>query len=279
MYKFLTCLLLAVCVAFAGQLWTQDFSAGTHDQWTVAEGNWMVLDEAFTNDFSEGFTSVYGGSPDWTDITYSVDMKGENGMDVWLNFRVQPGGLAHYIFVFQDSWGAAGLYRRDGDTLFNKIADATDFWPEWGKTHKVKVVLEGSSIKINVDDQLVIDHVDSTYLSGMVGMGAYRSTGVWDNIVVEGEGVEIKALNSHLIASNLLSAPKIIGGGTVLRAHVNAPEGARLELFNAHGKLLREMNVFGSQSVRVPTKGVVGGFYVLQLRADGHRVARRVILR
>lgn len=50
--------------------------------------------------------------------------------------------------------------------------------------YHLKVVAQGSSIKVYVNDVLYIDATDSTWTSGAIGMRSYFAHAHFDNIVV-----------------------------------------------------------------------------------------------
>ncbi len=82
----------------------------------------------------------------------------------YIAFVTQTGN----VILGKDWSGGVGLY----DTLDTQVlpggTDITDF--------KLKVIQQGSTIKVYVDGTLVITHVDSSYLSGYIGIEAYNSS-------------------------------------------------------------------------------------------------------
>lgn len=262
-------------------LWTQGFEA-SNSEWNVAIGEWGVNDQAFTNDagsyaWMDTLSVAYGGHPEWKDITYSVDMTMQESGDVWLLFRVQDGGN-FYIFTFQDHEGYVALYKKE-DSLFTRLGTAENVWPESGTTYRMKVEMAGSNFKIYQDDQLILEATDDTYAKGMVGVGANRSLGKWDNIRVEGEGPVVSIKTAHRNPMYTQNLGRVVAVGSRLRIEV-FPGPGYLAIFDARGALLQRRSLSAASSTRfidVPFRGA-NGSYVIRLESGPVVLAKRMIV-
>jgi hypothetical protein len=253
--------------------WTDDFEDGTADGWTVGEGSWTVDGGVYTNTAtaSRGSYSSWTGSADWTDLTYTVDVTPvSSSKDAWVIFRVRD---ERNFYLYQLSGN--DLYKQEGGD-FTKIKDGSGLSYATDQTYSIKVVLEGGSIKVYSDEQLVIDHTDATFDVGYVGAGGYQSTIAIDNVMVS-SGASSTAPRSalHRGLDVGATARMAVHAGAVV---VSAPAGTRVLVTDALGREVFRTRSTGTTAI--DTRSWNRGVYIVQVEQAGRsRVARTFVLR
>jgi uncharacterized repeat protein (TIGR01451 family) len=190
------------------------------EQWYLKDGTGYGGSTAMNHTYYFGVTDPRGaergahdallmyqgdGAEEWTNYRYQARLrlhKGEKGeqMGLWVRGtyeapadpRVDGKYVTGYYVVFRprdsrsvilsrlrDSGGTA-YHFSDPETL--AVADRPmdrDIW------YLFEVVVDGSSIKVYVDGELVIDHTDSTWGQGTVGFFTYKIEDAnWDDVLV-----------------------------------------------------------------------------------------------
>ena len=167
--------------------WREDFNDGVADGWKASGGTWTIENGEYLNPLSNKNES-YGGDPGWTDITYSADItavSGVNVADVWMLFRVQDDNN-YYLFTLVGTGGSGELYKLVNGNYTSVKSSGVVF--NQGTTYSLKVVLNGSNIKIYNGATLILDVNDTQFSSGMVGFGGNKTEGKFDNVVVVTSG-------------------------------------------------------------------------------------------
>lgn len=247
--------------------WTEDFGDGDAEGWTVGEGAWTIENGAYTNTgtASRGSYSSWAGSPDWTDLTYTVSVTPRSvSHDVWVIFRVQD---ERNFYLYQLS--GADLYKQEEGT-FSKISDGDGVSYETGTGYTIEVVLEGDRIRVYSDGTPVIDHTDNTFTDGYIGAGGYSSTIAVDDISVsQGDA-------NSVISKRPVSNPASGAGFAVLRTasqvQVRFSGGGHgacgAELFDLDGR--RVGRATGQAPLlRIDSGALAEGMYILIVRRNG----------
>jgi uncharacterized repeat protein (TIGR01451 family) len=146
------------------------------------------------------------GSTEWTDYridTWTILRDGEKGeqMGLWVRGKfTQPEDPAidgkyvqgYYIVWRPRDTSSVTLARlRDSGGTAQHFSDPellaeADFPMSKNVWYKLSVEVEGSRIRIYVNDQLVIDHEDSTWAKGTVGFFCYKIIdATWDEVLVK----------------------------------------------------------------------------------------------
>ncbi|MFF3503316.1 DUF4832 domain-containing protein [Streptomyces sp. NPDC003247] len=168
-----------------------DFSSGTGN-WTAGTGAWSISDGVYHQTTVGGsnswrYASTITGKV-WQDATYDVDISYDGSGQNWaaLLFRkpaqsdtINTGGY----FVDWQYGGKIELGRAGSTVVVLATAQRTT---DWSTAHHLRVVTQGSNIKVYVDDESspVIDVDDSTSLFGYAGVGVSGAQWGFDNVQV-----------------------------------------------------------------------------------------------
>jgi len=146
------------------EIWSQPHREIT--QFTKLKGL-MYLEDGQLNLSSCDFGEAYTGRYDWKDYQaefYVTPIIGEHHM---VNVRVQ-GAIRSYAAAFLPG-GKVGILKNENG--YRLLIDTKFDW-EPGKEYKLGVAVEGSKIKVAVNDQEVLEYLDteSPYLEGAIGI-------------------------------------------------------------------------------------------------------------
>lgn len=123
----------------------------------------------------------YLSSSSASDFSYEGDITLASGDAAALTFRATPDTSQHYSVNLSLS-GNMRLWR-PGKVLADRRMDVAA-----GQARHVKVVALGSRIRVYLDHHStpVIDVVDDTYSSGLLGVNGFNAGAVFNNLVVDG---------------------------------------------------------------------------------------------
>jgi PKD repeat protein len=126
------------------------------------------------------------GDMSWQDYTYKADIKLENKQMLGEN----AGGLVfrynnkdNFYSVLLDSASDTVVVQKKQDGVVTDLASvsvAIDLY----STYNLKVNVQGNRIKVYLNDLILIDISDSTFVSGKIGFRSFRSNTAYDNVSV-----------------------------------------------------------------------------------------------
>jgi len=169
-------------------LFSDDFSSGM-SKWTMIAGTWQIENEELARPYMEKCCQfIVAGSSDWTD--YTAEVKGkfveENrhmpSEALGLAFRVHDDHHLYLLDLKRES-NFLGLYKKVGNYSLIKAAKI-DFKIEQNVWYKLRVELKGPDIKCYLNDKLMIEVNDTTYLDGKIGLKSSNTYSHWDDVVV-----------------------------------------------------------------------------------------------
>ena len=162
----------------------EDFDDGSAS-WEP-DSRWFIEDGALTSD-SFAYTSF--GSSDWSNYSFEVKVKLEQGV-VILYTRTNPQGAygarigGNHLVLWKDT-PEAGI---------DLESEAYDF--EIGRYYKIKIKMNGQNIKVYVDENLVISYTDTEnpFLLGGVALENIEKAYL-DDVLIKGETLPIHCGN------------------------------------------------------------------------------------
>src|SRR5215813_2101919 len=168
-----------------------DFSQQRLQGWHTVEGQWAIeavkgkqvlVQRAVENTFNV----IVAPSAPYTDVDISVQFKpmaGQEDASGGIVFRFAEG---HYYVVRANALeNNLRLYYNDRGR--HQLATATVQRPALGQWHTVRVVAVGDHIQAYLNGVLLLDHRDSRYRSGQVGLWTKAdSITAFDDFVVRG---------------------------------------------------------------------------------------------
>ncbi len=171
-------------------------SAGMKHSCYIGFGDYTCEDEG-AHDAIYMFSGP--GSENWTNYRLDADIKLQTGsiIGLWVRGFYEPSELGGrdvggYYVTLVPSSDRVKLMRlpNDGTWAYHFAAAEDLAIVEVDELKKkvwnhLAVEVRGNNFKIFLNDQLVIDHNDSRYPTGTIGLKAYRvQDGAWDNIKV-----------------------------------------------------------------------------------------------
>lgn len=210
-------LLLSICVfspqtASAAALFSDDFNDGNANGWTATLGTWGIVTDGTSaykqSGTSEGRTSA--GSTSWKD--YSVQSKVKldtfnTGNRVYLAARYVDGNNYYGASFYNNNGGTLEIRKKvnaSSSTLVSKsYAITTGTW------YDVKLVVEGTSIRLYVNGVLQLSATDSSLSTGAIGLitqgGAMAK---FDDITVN----DFSAVNADSMFTNFRNFSDFVTG-------------------------------------------------------------------
>jgi hypothetical protein len=179
-------------------LLAENFSDGNFVGWsTVDEGNdsgpsiWQVTNGAFVQSSNIGSTTANGRlgtyalytRGNWGDYRMTLKMRASDDDFMGVLFRVQDSEN-YYRLMWGRGVPGRKLWKRENG-VFKLIAeDAVPY--NLNQTYGVEVIVQGSSLKVNIDGKAVFAVTDATFQRGAVALYCSYNEGTYfDDVLVE----------------------------------------------------------------------------------------------
>ncbi|MFD7770432.1 carboxypeptidase regulatory-like domain-containing protein [Streptomyces sp. NPDC059787] len=168
-----------------------DFSSGAGN-WTAGTGAWSVSNGIYHQTTVGGsnswrYASTITGKV-WQDATYEADISYDGSGQNWaaILFRKPAQGDTINTGGYFVDWQYSGKIELGRGAASVVILASATRATDWSTSHHLRVVTQGSNIKVYVDDETspVIDVNDSTSPYGYAGVGASGATWGFDNVRV-----------------------------------------------------------------------------------------------
>ena len=169
-----------------------DFEDEKYDEWTLNAGS-------ATLGVSKGWFTVTGGSYSWGQIEVTADSSNVSNNIYELKFRTGFAGseerqgrvmfrrtATHNSYLIAYYPTNIRLMRQTGQYLETELDSANFSWSD-SQVYKVKIIGNGSDLKVYVNDVLKLSASDSKYSSGKIGVGCreyHGGTWKFDDIKV-----------------------------------------------------------------------------------------------
>lgn len=171
----------------ANRLMFDNFDYENSSAWTVTRGDWQIKDGvlSMTNKDSGRSMILYNAGLSWTDYTVEADVEvtdsSDTERDSGILFRGDKELSNVYAFRFLKNESLELCKWTDG--VFASI-QKWEFNSVPGKIYKMKVKAEKDNFLLYVDDELIGEVKDSSFLRGTVGFYAFYAPVSFDNIIV-----------------------------------------------------------------------------------------------
>ena len=201
----------------------------------ISDGNWSVKSGKLvqsststnTNAYGNTGSTVYFGSPNWKNYTYTVDAVKTGGQEGFLIPIAVSSGRDNYF------WNIGGW--NNTVSCLQQVSDGTKSGQlsgtvknvslSTGATYKLKVVVTGDNIKCYINDTLYVDYtvgktgnadsyqVVSTDETGDIIIKMVNVTGYPKTFAIDIAGAETigDTADLHLVAGNSLTDDNILG--------------------------------------------------------------------
>ncbi|MHC5057621.1 MAG: HzsA-related protein [Planctomycetota bacterium] len=140
--------------------------------WTPRGGRWVVRGDVYAQTDGASDRRSFAPAAEWRDYVYEVSARKTGGNEGFLIlFRVKDHG--HFYWWNIGGWGNSrhALETRPSGGRFRSKPGRI----ETGRWYRIKVVVEGPSIKCYLDDELLHDEKNDLYPSGGVGLGTWST--------------------------------------------------------------------------------------------------------
>jgi lysophospholipase L1-like esterase len=176
-----------------GNLFNESFELGNSTEWTTNAGTWSIIadgDQKVFKQTQEGSNGLcYAGHPNWVNYSVQADLKLHETTG-------KVGIIGRYIDKKNYYW-----LKLNNNAL--ELYSIVNNWPtklgsasvsiETEKWNTLKLEMMGVTIKAYLNDDLLIESIDSGLSKGHCGAKSEKSSFSIDNVIVEGDD-DIKPL-------------------------------------------------------------------------------------
>jgi len=182
-------IVFAPVVTFDNGLMPLDWILLTESRWSVVDDNGnnaLFLNTTSYQPLSGNRLGEYIVSPDsYGDFTLTAEAKtnetsGNTNADYAMVFGFQDGENYYYM-LFNRTMSNAQLFLVDGGVR-QEIATVTQSLLIDDEYHDVEVRRTGDTIEVRFDNTMVVQIVDSIFLTGKLGLGSFNDSAYFDNI-------------------------------------------------------------------------------------------------
>lgn len=169
------------------EVFGDSFNSGSAGNWTPYGGTWTVANGQYNVDASAGAKAT-AENTSFSDLAYEADVTLATGGNAGVIFRASNpavGADAYTGYYVGISLGTQQVIFGKANNNWTQIAVAAVTITANTQYH-IKVIAQGTGIKVYVTDMNApkISAVDSSYVSGTIGVRTYNSSAKFDNIVV-----------------------------------------------------------------------------------------------
>ncbi len=171
-------------------LFSDNFSEGSGN-WTIGplglSSGWSVVNDTY--DYNGGGpTQSWAGSGTWTDYTVGVDVKlsSLSNYPGGIRGRLNPSTGASYAAWLYPAQGLIRLYRVDqwNIDVSNALLGVSAPVAMDTNTHNLRLMFQGTTIKVYFDNVLVITATDATYTDGAIALDVSNQSISFANVTV-----------------------------------------------------------------------------------------------
>jgi len=189
-----------------------------------------------------------GGNLSWSNYTVSADALMEQAGAVQLLGRVDtqhPFGVAgiNEYYLQLSNTGAWSIVRNNTSATLTTLASGTVAAPGTGTWHHLALTLNGTAISAAIDGATVGSVTDSTYSSGMIGLGTSGyQTDQFDNLSVTQVG------------SPTPTGPIVAGDNTAKCVDDNgnsSSPGTKVQMWDCNGGPVQNWTIQGDGTIRI----------------------------
>jgi pectate lyase len=190
-------LALALVLAGAGsaqaQLFSDNFNDGNANGWTPTSGSWSVATDGtpvYRVGSNGGNVRSNTGSASWTNYSVQARIKplafSSSTSIRWVSLlgRYRDTGNYYYVALQNDNMLRLRRFVGSSSTTLAETAltVTTNTW------YTVRLEMNGSALRVFVNDALRLSATDSTFPSGRIAVGAYGASASYDDVVVSAVG-------------------------------------------------------------------------------------------
>ncbi|MBU2705055.1 DUF1080 domain-containing protein [Zooshikella marina] len=214
------------------------FASGLSHHWhmvttgtTQGPADWAVKDEVLCQSsnvyappssaeatLKPGTLLLYQPGYRWQDYALSLNVKSDDDDVMGVLFRVQDE--QHY---YRFSWSKTFAFRRlekiEGSDVTVLAEDQVPF--SVGQWYSLDINLQGNTIEVAIDDNLILSASDNTFLQGSVGLYTWANQGTcFDDIKIQTKA----SANKPPVISSIQSLPAFLPSGSSLPLSIEASD-------------------------------------------------------
>ena len=182
-----------------------DAFGGDLSQWQQISGTWGIVTDGANSVCSISGGSYVGGvvatagSEYWADYSLEFDVKKASGNYFNVVFRYSDQGN-HYLLEPSADTIHIALFKKVGNSGYQELTATRPLQDTLqGTWYHYKIVVQGSSIKIYVNDTLKFDVTDFDLDAGKIGIGGYAgSIAYFDNVTIMKPNEILVAINGSV---------------------------------------------------------------------------------
>lgn len=152
----------------------------------VSGSRWIVTTEGVRGSYI--MDANYMASEQAKDFTYEADVKlSEHGSAGSMLFRANADGSSGYYLNLDPNMKSIRLfYKKDGRFEEQQVLAKVPRFVLPGVIYHIKILAEGPRLRIEIDDEQVIDLEDSTFTEGHFGVNVFGGQAFYQHVRVEG---------------------------------------------------------------------------------------------
>jgi hypothetical protein len=165
------------------------FESGNAAAWTpIAGSSWSVIATPASRVYRQtslaGDAGSFRTNMDWTNQSIQADVTPTafSGNDRWVGLAVRRANPTNYYYITARSSNVLQL-KRMVNGAFQTLA-STSLPVTLNTTYRLRLEAVGTTIRAFVNDQLLLQAVDSSISHGQAGLLMYRAAANYDNVVV-----------------------------------------------------------------------------------------------
>jgi hypothetical protein len=145
------------------------------NSWTVVDGTWTPVSGSVQG---KGYASaealMYAGSSSWTDYQITANVTTQAGQFAGIVFRYVDSN--NYYWAGIGDWGNQYGISKVVGGVYSEINGSGTAASNGAGTYILKVIAQGSTITLYVNNNLVLTTTDATFASGAIGLRTFATT-------------------------------------------------------------------------------------------------------
>ena len=145
------------------------------NSWTVVDGTWTPMSGSVQGrGYASAEALMYSGSSSWTDYQITANVTTQAGQFAGIVFRYVDSN--NYYWAGIGDWGNQyGISKAVGGA-YSEINGSGTASSNVAGTYILKVIVQGSTITLYVNNILVLTTTDATFGSGAIGLRTFATT-------------------------------------------------------------------------------------------------------
>lgn len=266
-----------------------DFTNGANSNWQIIGNNWSFTNgKAYSNvptTYVDEFMNIGNGS--WKNYTFEVDLEGTDGTDKHIRFRTQDNDNGYYVHMR----GPIQYHDLEiGKIVAGQwtVISSDTFSVQNNVNYRLKVVLNGSSIKLYIDNNLKLEATDNTFSSGGISLvnhsGGYAPNNlIFDNVAVYTSTTGV--YNNNVLPKEFYlgqNFPNPFNPTTTIIYQISELSSVSIIVYDILGKEIAELvnkeQVPGNYEVNFNATGLGSGIYFYTLQAGKFVETKKMLL-